>query len=115
MAKTVKNYSESKNEFLAYQKYWEELLGKEMIKKLVGESILSIKSKTDKGDTEIIIETKNYFLILGANDLRAWFEELKRKKIKQLMASEALKNFKKGKEEYRKEKLRPTSSLEKLL
>jgi len=31
-------------------------------------------------DTTIIIETENYFISLGANELGGWFEKIERKK-----------------------------------
>lgn len=66
---------------VAHQNQEEELLSKEVKKKLGKEPIVSIKSKAEKsGDTKIKIRTKNYEVILGANDLGVWFEGIKRKK-----------------------------------
>lgn len=65
-----------------YQDKEEELLPRNARMKLVGESVLSIKSRADgRGQTRIKIETKNYKVVLEANDLGAWFKKLKGKKF----------------------------------
>lgn len=60
----------------------EELLSENQKKKLNNQTIRSIKSSSKtSGDTQIIIETNDFLIKLGANDLGAWLEKIVKKKL----------------------------------
>lgn len=63
--------------------YFQEVIADEKkLKPISGETIRQIRAESKGGDTTIFIETDNLVLILGANDLGAWFKEIKEKELK---------------------------------
>lgn len=57
--------------------------GIEKLNQVKGERILSIDAEHFlTGDCEILIETENFSIVIGATDLGAWVEEVKRKRKK---------------------------------
>ena len=57
--------------------------GIEKLEKIKGDKILSINADHFlTGDCEILIETENFSVVIGATDLGAWVEEVKKKRKK---------------------------------
>lgn len=57
--------------------------GAKKLEKIKGERIVSINAKHFlAGECRILIETENFSVVIGASDLGAWVEEVKRKKKK---------------------------------
>lgn len=60
----------------------EELLSKNQKSQLNNQSIKSVKYASHaSGDTQIIIETNDFLVKIGANDLGAWLGKINKKKL----------------------------------
>lgn len=64
---------------IAYQKYEEEILPPRIKPRLRKVTIHSIRGVVKKGDTVITIDLGDSVLKLGANDLGAWYKNLRKK------------------------------------